>query len=671
MRLDLKETILMILLAAVGFGLYANALGAPFIFDDSHMIVENAFIKDYRHLPWLFKGYVTSAPIPRGMLRPFLMLTFAFNYFSGRLEPAGYHIINILFHFLNAALLYLLLKTLLPQARKGLTFMITALFLVHPLNSEAVNYISSRSDLMTAGLVMTAFLLYLKRRPWNAVLAYAAALLTKETGLVLIFIVPAYELLAGGAANRNSPSPVGFGELPVKTGKPAAEKYKKTFLAGMIIVTAFYLLYKSTLFSPAATALLRSHFSNVLVQSAVTMLYLKLFIVPSSLNILHHIPGLNSLWQWQALWSVAGMAALAGSVFYVGRKNPVAGFGLAWFFIGLLPKFYARLSFVACEHHFYIPGMGLYIFLAALLCGQYVRHKKYFLYVGSGILILAAILTWYRNYEFSDGLRLWSAAGQRNPYSGTIQINLGLEYLKAGRTDEAEIAFKKAEALNDRVETVVYSRVNLATIYISRGQYDAATQKLQEALKSRDLPAPGIYQNLGIVYARTGKETQALQAWQKELSLYPASHETYLNLAIYYLGKEDLAEAEKAFQSAATIAPDHYAAYYGLGRIREEQGRLREAVNFYYTAVTLKSDDAASIYYLGSALAKLGRPQARQYLLKTIWLNPGFGAAHNDLAVFYASRVPPDWNKAKKNALRAKALGYPVDEKLLQTIEGH
>ncbi|MBU1366402.1 MAG: hypothetical protein KJ711_01135, partial [Candidatus Omnitrophica bacterium] len=72
------------------------------------MIVENVFIKSAKYFSEFFKGFVTSYPIPKGMCRPLLMLTFGFNYLQGGLSPVGYHIVNILFHFLNACLLYFL-----------------------------------------------------------------------------------------------------------------------------------------------------------------------------------------------------------------------------------------------------------------------------------------------------------------------------------------------------------------------------------------------------------------------------------------------------------------------------------------------------------------------------------------------------------------------------------
>src|SRR3989338_7830989 len=105
--------------------LYFNSFWNTFVFDDLHSILNNLYIKDLGQTPLLFKGHYTSVPeIPKGMFRPLLLLSFAFNYlFSGQ-NPLGFHIINTLIHFLNGALLYSLLRLLKPSLPFGLTLFI-------------------------------------------------------------------------------------------------------------------------------------------------------------------------------------------------------------------------------------------------------------------------------------------------------------------------------------------------------------------------------------------------------------------------------------------------------------------------------------------------------------------------------------------------------------------
>ena len=167
-----------------------------FIFDDLHTIPENQYIKDIKYVPLFFQGHYTSLPdIPQGMFRPFLMLTFVFNYYFSGLAPLGFHLVNILMHFLNAIMLYSLLKELSKKAPFGFLALISLLFVTHPVNTEAVSYISCRSDLLVTLLITGALLLYIKRRYAFSLLLYVLALLTKESALVFVLLAETYDFL--------------------------------------------------------------------------------------------------------------------------------------------------------------------------------------------------------------------------------------------------------------------------------------------------------------------------------------------------------------------------------------------------------------------------------------------------------------------------------------------
>ena len=108
-----KDCIAVIIFSFFCLFLYYNSLWGIFIFDDAHSIVTNIYIKDSRYIPMFFKGFYTSdTEVPIGMFRPLLLLTFSFNYFFSGIQPLGYHIINVLLHFLNGILFYYLLRQL-------------------------------------------------------------------------------------------------------------------------------------------------------------------------------------------------------------------------------------------------------------------------------------------------------------------------------------------------------------------------------------------------------------------------------------------------------------------------------------------------------------------------------------------------------------------------------
>lgn len=651
-----KENLFILGIAALLILIYINTLKVPFILDDSHMIVENTFIKHPKYFQWFFQGFVTSFPIPKGMCRPILMLTFAFNYATSGLNPAGYHIINILFHFLNVVMFYFLVKFFKKDIPFLLLGAVTLLFAIHPLNTEAIVYISSRSDLMVTFFGLCAFLFYQKNKNTLACLSYILALLTKETGLCIILFIIAYDII--------------YRINDVESAKNLF-KQKKYIYLGLLLITGLYIFYRTAFFLPETPRILRSYYSNILVQSIVTALYLKLFLFPCPLNIFHYIPPVDSIFQPLTITGALVIILLFFFILFYRKKQRLISFGISWFIIGLLPKFYARLSFVAMEHHFYLAGIGLYLILAGLTVSLCRNHKKYFLYGAAGIISLMAILTILRNCEYMNPLVFWKISWQRNPYSGTISNNLGTEYLRLGLITEAKNAFEQAVAISDRKESIVLAKINLANIYRTDKKYEEAIKLLQETLQITDYAPFGIYQTLGAVYMETGDEQKALQSWYKDIELYPGATETLINLGIFYFKKEEFDRAKQFFQRATEVGPEHYAGYYGLAQIYEKENKSKEAILLYQKTISLKSDDAASHYFLGMLYANSGDAKALNELKTAVELNPKFAEAHNDLAVIYASLNPPDWKMAKKHLNNARALGYPVDENLLQIVEKH
>ena len=648
-----KDYIAVFLLVVIAVVIYLPSLNAPFIFDDNHMIVNNAFIKNAKYFGLFFKGYVTSYPIPKGMCRPLLMLTFAFNYATSKLNPIGYHIINLLFHFLNAVLLYTLLKTLKKDAPFGLILIITLLFVVHPINTEAVTYISSRSDLMATFFILSGFILYLRERYMLTLLMYVFALLTKETGLCLGLIVIGYDVIYWLNGKLR--------------WQEHFRKYKKFYIS-LMAITLFYLMYKHTVFFPEIARPVRSFYSNFLIQSITTLLYFKLFLLPLSLNITHYIPAVNSLLHPLALISVVTIILLIVLAFVSIRKVPLASIGLTWLLIGLLPKFYARLNFVAMEHHFYLASIGVYIIAVALLKEVYTNHRKYFLYLNIGIILIFSCLSITRNYEYTDPLDFWKISVLRNPRSAATHGNLGFYYLKKGNLKAAEEEFRKV-SLTSNVESWVRAQINLANILISRKEYKKAEETLKKALERYPSPFMETYNLLGIIYKETDREKEALSMWQRELKLYPRSFNAHLNMGIFYLNKEQLDKAEMHFKRTMTISPDSYLPYYGLAQIFEKKGKFTEAIDMYKKAISFNPADSHLHYFLGSLYAEKGDGRALYEFKKAIEINPLFALAHNDLAVAYASMIPPRWRLAKKHAYIAKNLGFKVDKEFMELIE--
>ena len=533
-----QESIFILALATVCILIYLPSLPAPFIFDDKHMIVGNSLIKHPAEFKKLFQGYVTSDPAtPKGMLRPLLMLTFAANYATSGLNPIGYHIFNILIHFLNALLIYFTLKHLTkniqPSAAAGV---LAFLFAVHPINSETVTYISCRSDLLAVFFILAGFLLYLKNRHWACLLVYLPALLTKETALCLPILIAAHELIL----------------------RPKERPAKKTFFVGaiFIITTLIYLSYRAGFFEPSAPRVLRSPLTNIFLQSGVTMFYLGMFIWPTQLNILHDLPITGSLNEPLTILSTIAVILLAVLAIRLRKNFPWQSLGLAWFLIGLLPKFYAPLHFPACEHHLYLPSIGLYILAMPWLSGIWNVRKKYLPCVLTAIAAIFIALTSIRSAEYADPLVFWHVSAERNPGSATIANQLGAQYFNLRLYQEAEQQFVRTLELSQRIEDTINAKINLSNIYIIQAKYPQALAQLTACLKLRKVPAPGVYHNIGVIYWQAKNYPLAETAWAEELRLYPASFATCSALGRLYLKLGENEKGRKLLLQADQLNPD-------------------------------------------------------------------------------------------------------------------
>ena len=190
-----RATALGALALALGLA-YGASFGNSFHYDDFHSIVDNPGIRTLANLPRFFVDpEMFSADAEKRMYRPLLLSTYALNYAWGEYKVSSYHLVNLSLH----ALCSLLVWGLAAQLHGGVSraFFCGLLFAAHPLGSEPVNYISSRSELLMAVFFLASCLAYIRfirfgGGSWygRALGAAALALLSKSVAVVLVFVLP-------------------------------------------------------------------------------------------------------------------------------------------------------------------------------------------------------------------------------------------------------------------------------------------------------------------------------------------------------------------------------------------------------------------------------------------------------------------------------------------------
>ncbi len=669
-----KDFWAVILLCLVVFAAYIGCLPNSFMFDDHHMVAQNNYLKDARFIPEFFKGNLTSCPIARGMYRPFLMLTFSLNYFLGGLEPYGYHLINIFIHFLNAYFLFVLLKRFF----KGLPFSpllgLVLIFSVHPVNTEAVAYVSSRSILLGSLCVFASLYSYIlwkenagKRYYVFSLGAYASALLIKETGLVLPLLIAAYEF--------------------VFTEDLSVKNCKRIFraLIPFAVVTFVYLAVIKLVFGgvfglfgkPGPQLVSRSLFSNLLTQSAVSFFYLYLFFFPFNLCVDHAFPVISRLADPAGALGVSAVVLALGAALFLRRKMPEASFAILWYFIFLAPQFYARLNLPAAEHHAYPAFFAVYFLCAFTLrrmlsvsCGRGVfsflnarTGRLFFLF----IFCLFSLLTVIRCREWRNEYTLWKSTLRVNPRSGIAMGSIAAHLIKRGYAEEGLRYLEESVAHASLPSTRVTSLLNLVYYNAFLGRAESAGRILEEnkQLLLKEHPF-GYYKNLALVHTRLGRTEETLEALSRAHRMIPEDEEINGLLGWWYLeNSEDTSAAEAFFRSSLKSDPDNVFAHAGLAQTLRKKGLFQEAVRSYTRAVELAPDRYEYYYAVGLIYSMdLKRSEAEWYFNRCIELAPGFAPAYYNLCVFYLSLQEPDFVRAQQYCHKARELGYAVDERI-------
>ena len=429
---------------------YLAALDAPFIFDDRTEILENASIRSLRDV---------AAVLLHNPTRPIVNLSYALDYSWWSLDPFGYHLTNVLLHAINVLLLFTVVRGMVGDAERrggrvaqaqvnGVAFVAAGIFAVHPMMTEAVTYISSRSELLSAMLFLAAFQSFraaFVRASWRwyaaGLVLFAATLAAKETGAMLPFVLLAYDRLVlrdAGAAPRSW------------------RRWSHALLIGLVLVAgaARASLYLMTEHPDAAWF----QSGNALVAVDAIARYVALLLVPVSQSLVHPLNQIGSFVDQRALTSLASLLVLGGAAVWAWRREPLVTFGIIWFALVLIPS--SSLILLAdrgqpmAEHRVYLASCGFLIAAAAGAwtvagLGDVRRPTRLAAGMAALAVVLASLtgLTTARNRLWGDPVALWNDAARKAPLTYAAQYGLADAYFSVGDCDAAVGAYRRAIAL--------------------------------------------------------------------------------------------------------------------------------------------------------------------------------------------------------------------------------
>ena len=434
------------LVIAAALAAYLNSLSGPFQFDDYNVIVDNPAVQSWTAF---------YADI-RGGLRPLLKLTYTLNWTSGG-GPFGFHLFNAALHALNSVLVYLLALRFAGRRHEiasagagggdrvgggsGWALLPPLLFALHPVQTEAVTYISGRSASLMALFYLLSVLAYIegsvfKRRLWVHIVSPALFLMAaaaKETALTLPAALLLWDYCSGKDRLRDS-----LKRLSI---------HWALFLASAFALLAHPGYRRLIAYSIVSRPLLTNLLSQI---NGVFYLITRLVSVNGQ-NIDPDLPVLNSMDAGLLLKFTALLALLSAGAWCLKRR-PWTGLGIFWFFLHLVPtnSVVPRLD-IANERHLYLANAGLFMaagFEIERLC-RFIRLEGRLARVPAAALLASLFLfTVLRNHAYRSETSLWEDTAGKSPAKARVYNNLGYAYGLEGRVEESRKAYLTAIRLD-------------------------------------------------------------------------------------------------------------------------------------------------------------------------------------------------------------------------------
>ena len=403
--------------ASLGALVYAGSLDNAFQYDDIHSIVENPHIRSLGTIPaFFYQPELFSADPRNAMYRPLVLVGYALNHALSGDSVWSYHLLNLAIHLGTSALLYALVCQLGGNWVQAL--LAGLLFALHPLASEPVNYISSRSESLCAFFFLLAFLAYVRggsRWLGLSIAAFVGALLAKSVAIALPPVLLLYEFLCGRTA----------------FSWQCIGRYQGSFW----VVSAVYLVgVRGALSSAVATHPVRSLAVQCLTQIKAQVFYLKLLCMPQGLSVEHQFSLAGGL-DGTVLATLLCLGTVGALLFLREAKGML--FWVAWAGLTLLPSSAVPLNVLVNEHRLYLPAAAFAVLVGRMLAALVEERGNLGRVLMAAWLVTYGSLAWQRTQVWQSPESLWQDALRQGPHMPRPHLYVGDLLEQAGRHEEA------------------------------------------------------------------------------------------------------------------------------------------------------------------------------------------------------------------------------------------
>jgi protein O-mannosyl-transferase len=573
------------LIVLAGALTYGNSLSGPLLFDDHSAIVRNPQI---RHLWPLVEAL--AAPRDNELAsRPLVNFSFAVNYAIGGLAVRGYHLVNVALHVLSALVLFGIIRLTFatPKLRErfgtasdGIAVVSALIWMVHPLQTESVDYLTQRTELMMG-------LFYLL----TLYCAIRAALSPAPNHWRMAAILCC--LLGMGCKESMATAPVMvalYDRVFLFDSMQDAWRDRKGLYAGLALAWCALAALLMTSLPPTVGFGSRvSGWTYLMNQFPMILRYLRLTVWPHALVVDYGLPKQVALLD--VLPQAAAIAALVLLTGVALVRKPMIGFLGACFFITLAPasSIVPIMTEVGAERRMYLPLAALAVLavtggwrLLRAIAGS--RAVPAAVAAASLAIVALASATLARNRDYASATTLLQTTVDRWPH-GRSQFNLAGALKDEKRIDEAVAHLRTAVPEQPR------ALLELGSIAYDRGQFAEAVKELREFVR-RVSGRPGttyqrvLAQNLiALSLAQQRKLPEAVEEFQAALTIDPDNADLHGNLAFILLQQRNFDGARRHYEAylarekgSAFVLTNLGIALQELGRADEARARFREAL---------------------------------------------------------------------------------------------
>jgi Flp pilus assembly protein TadD len=619
-----RKTFICLLLITVTLAVFWQVSNYEFVnFDDDDYVSENPHVQSVlsrQAIIWTFTATDTAN------WHPLTWISLMLDYQLYGLNPAGYHLTNLLLHSANTILLFLVLLGM--TGSRWRSAFVAALFALHPLHVESVAWVAERKDVLSTMfwmLTLWAYLAYTKRpgvkRYLLIILTFALGLMAKPMLVTLPFVLllldywplKRIELGQGGsglpAASQSS----------TLTEKPGAQAFRllleKTpfFVLAAVSSVVTFVVQKTG----GAVGALEIYPVKIRVANALVsyVSYMVKMIWPQNLAVFYPHPG-QSLPMWQA--AAAGLLLLLISIAVIraGRRQPYLAVGWLWYLGTLVPVIgLVQVGAQArADRYTYVPLIGLFIIITwgvSKLLAQYRFRKTVLASLAAIVLVILMLVSKRQVRHWQNSLTLFQQAVEVTADNYVAHDSIGNALAQRGMLEQAIVHYQEALRI----------KPNLVNTH----------------------------NNLGVALLRQGEINKAMAQYHQALLLKPDSAETHNNLGVALFTVGQLDQAIDHYRTAIKLDPNFSKAYNNLGNALARKGKLDEAISHYSRALELKADYPEAHNNLGVALAQQEKlHEAIAHFEKALQFKPDYAQARSNLdnamALLAQTTEPPGWS---------------------------